>query len=220
MLVNVEVSVEGIQTELYDSGASHHMSPYCEHFENYTPIIPKLITAADKQYFQAVRKGDSHIKLPNGPSTTTVLLKDILHCPDMGVTLILISKIAAAGCKIIFQGPTCQVYDAKNKMIGQVVIKNSLYCVDHNITVNVALAGVAREVLTAEELHHHMGDIAPEAAKQMVSKGAIDGIKVALSLTIQSCDSWKYTNATCMPIQKSHKVPQASEFGGEIHSDV
>ena len=28
MLVNVEGNVEGIQTELYDSGASCHMSPY------------------------------------------------------------------------------------------------------------------------------------------------------------------------------------------------
>ena len=28
MLVNIEENVEGIQTELYDSGASCHMSPY------------------------------------------------------------------------------------------------------------------------------------------------------------------------------------------------
>ena len=28
MLVNIEGSVEGIQTELYNSGASRHMSPY------------------------------------------------------------------------------------------------------------------------------------------------------------------------------------------------
>lgn len=44
--------VEGIQTELYDLGASHHMSPYCDHFENYVSIIPKLIMAADKHHFQ------------------------------------------------------------------------------------------------------------------------------------------------------------------------
>ena len=56
MLVNVEGSIEGVQTELYDSGASRHMSPYREHFENYVPIIPKSITAADKRYFQAVGK--------------------------------------------------------------------------------------------------------------------------------------------------------------------
>ena len=58
MLVNVEGSVEGMQTELYDSGALHHMSPYQDHFENCMPITPKLITAADKHYFQAIGKGD------------------------------------------------------------------------------------------------------------------------------------------------------------------
>ena len=83
MLVNVEGNVEGIQTELYDSGASRHMSPYRDHFENYIPIAPKSITAADKRYFQAIGKGDLRIKIPNGPSTTTILLKDVLHCPDI-----------------------------------------------------------------------------------------------------------------------------------------
>lgn len=69
MLVNVEGSVEGIQTELYDSGASRHMSPYRDHFENYTSIILKSITAADKCYFQAIGKGDLRIK------TRTVLAR-------------------------------------------------------------------------------------------------------------------------------------------------
>ena len=58
MLVNIKGSVEGIQTELYNSGASHHMSPYRDHFEDYVPIAPKSITAADKQYFQAIGKGN------------------------------------------------------------------------------------------------------------------------------------------------------------------
>ena len=48
MLVNVEGNVEGIQTELYNSGASCHMSLYQNHFENYVSIAPKSITAADK----------------------------------------------------------------------------------------------------------------------------------------------------------------------------
>ena len=56
MLVNVEGQVEGTQTKLYDSGASHHMSPYHDHFETYVPIAPKSITAADKRCFQAIGK--------------------------------------------------------------------------------------------------------------------------------------------------------------------
>ena len=73
MLVNVKGSVEGIQTELYDSGASRHMSPYRDHFEGYTPIVLKSITAADKHYFQAIGKGNLCIKIPNGSRTMTVL---------------------------------------------------------------------------------------------------------------------------------------------------
>ena len=58
MLANVDGSVKGMQTELYDSRASRHMSPYQDHFEKYVAIAPKSITAADKRYFQAIGKGD------------------------------------------------------------------------------------------------------------------------------------------------------------------
>ena len=47
MLVNVG-NAKGVQTELYDSGASQHMSPYCNHFEDYVSIAPKPIMATDK----------------------------------------------------------------------------------------------------------------------------------------------------------------------------
>ena len=46
----------GTQTntiELYDSGASQHLSPYHKHFVNFVDITPKPITAADKRTFNA-----------------------------------------------------------------------------------------------------------------------------------------------------------------------
>ena len=58
MLVDINGFNKGTQTELYDLGVSHHMSPYHDHFENYMPIAPKSITATDKRYFQAIGKGD------------------------------------------------------------------------------------------------------------------------------------------------------------------
>ena len=153
MLVNVKGSVEGIQTELYDSGASRHMSPYRDHFEGYTPIVLKSITAADKHYFQAIGKGNLCIKIPNGSRTMTVLLKDVLHCPDMGLTLVSIGKITSTGYKVMFQGPTCKIFDQNDKLIGQIDAKNGLYRVDHDIMVNVAMAGDIRDILTVEEFH-------------------------------------------------------------------
>jgi hypothetical protein len=38
----------GVETELYDSGASCHMSPFRDHFVSYRSIPPRPITAADK----------------------------------------------------------------------------------------------------------------------------------------------------------------------------
>jgi hypothetical protein len=44
---------------------------------------------------------------------------------------------------------------------------------DHKAMVNIRMAGEAWEVLTVKELHREMGHIAPEAAKKMVSSGAV-----------------------------------------------
>ena len=132
-LINVKGG-ESTKTELYDSGASRHMSPYCERMENYVLIAPKLITAADKWYFQAIGKGDLHIQVPNvDGNSTSILLKDVLHCPDMGLTLISIAKIAAAGYRVLFKGPWCRIYNADNDVIGQLAARNGLYRVEHDI---------------------------------------------------------------------------------------
>lgn len=220
MLVNVEGSIEGVQTKLYNSRASQHMSPYREQFKNYVSIVPKSITAADKCYFQAIGKGDLCIKLPNGSVTTTILLKDVLHCPNMGLTLVSISKITAAGYKVVFQGPTCKIFNLRDKVVGLINIKSGLNCVDHEVMVNVGMAGEACKILTVKELHRQIGHIAPEAAKKMVSSGAVRGIELNPSTTIQSCDSCEYAKATCKPIRKTHEEPRTSKFGNEIHSDV
>ena len=202
MLVNIEGNVEGTQMELYDSGASRYMFLYRDHFENYVFIAPKQITAADKHYFQAIGKGDLCIKIPNGSNQTTILLKDVLHCPDMGLTLISIGKITRAGYKVIFKGSICRIYNTKDKVIGQIMARNGLYQVDHEVLVNTAMAGDAQEILTIEELHRCLGHIAPEAAKKMVSSGTVEGLEVDLTSTLQTCDSCEYAKATQKPIKK------------------
>ena len=82
------------------------------------------------------------------------------------------------------------------------------------------MTGEAREVVTLEELHRKMGHITPEAAKQMVSSGAVEGIELDLTSTLQACNSCQYAKATRKPISKVRVAPRAEKFGKEIHSDV
>jgi len=78
-------TIEGVQSELYDSGASRHMSPYRAQFATYRDIELRAIAAADKRLFYAQGMGDLRITVPNGESSTPMLLKDVLYAPDMGV---------------------------------------------------------------------------------------------------------------------------------------
>ena len=84
------------------------------------------------------------------------------------------------------------IYNHKDKVIGRINARNGLYCVDHKVAVNVAMAGEDREVLTIKELHRQMGHVTPETAKQMVSSRAIIGIETDSALVIQHCNSCEY----------------------------
>jgi hypothetical protein len=54
-----------IDVNLYNLGASHHMSGFHHRFVNFVKIPPKPITAADRRSFSAVEKGDIWVYLPN-----------------------------------------------------------------------------------------------------------------------------------------------------------
>ena len=111
---------DGVQTELYDSGASRHMSPFRDRFVTYRSIPPRAITAADKRVFYAVGAGDLRVEVPNGESSTTVLLRDALHAPDMGLTVVSISRIASAGYSVSFEGKSCKIKNKAGVTIGDI----------------------------------------------------------------------------------------------------
>jgi hypothetical protein len=102
-LANIGLTLE---TELYDSSTSRHMSPYKHNFINFIPIQQKKITAADSGFFKATRKGSMHISMPNSKSMSKILLKNVLYTPKMDITLIPIGKIDAA-CYADFTKVNC-----------------------------------------------------------------------------------------------------------------
>ncbi|KAI0702736.1 hypothetical protein C8Q76DRAFT_597673, partial [Earliella scabrosa] len=55
--------------EVYDSGATRHISPYRERFESYRELNPpRAITAANGEKFMAIGEGEMRVEVPNGDS--------------------------------------------------------------------------------------------------------------------------------------------------------
>jgi transposase InsO family protein len=209
----------GVETELYDSGASRHMSPYRHKFISYIDIEPKTITAADSGTFQAIGRGDMHIEVPNGKTTTRILLRDVLYAPKMGLTLVSISRIAAAGFTTIFRQDSAKIFGPRKSQLGCIKVQGGLYRVEHGRFHDTA-ASASTGVVTIEELHRLMGHISPEVARAMVKKGMVEGIKLDEASEIRSCDSCEYGKAHRKPIRKVRKAERARAVGEEVHSDV
>ena len=66
--------------ELYDSGATRHMTPYQHLLSNYTLIAPKPINAANKHVFQAIGCGDLKIGISNDEGKAVIMLRNVLYC--------------------------------------------------------------------------------------------------------------------------------------------
>jgi hypothetical protein len=64
--------------------------------------------------------------------TLQVLLQDVLHAPDIGLTVMSISHIANARNSMSFEGQECKIQNKNRNVIGRIPTSmNGLYKVEH-----------------------------------------------------------------------------------------
>jgi len=68
-----------------------------------------------------------HIEVPNGKSTSHILLQDVLYAPKMGLTLVSISRIASAGFTTIFFQQTMKIFGPRKGQLGCIDVHHGLY---------------------------------------------------------------------------------------------
>lgn len=97
------------RTKVFDSGATTHISPYCDEFSVFKTIPPHPLHAANKQAFNVVRKGEVMLSLPNGITSSQLHLNKVLYSPKAGYTLVSISQLDDAGFLTTFTNGTCTI---------------------------------------------------------------------------------------------------------------
>jgi len=108
-------------SELYDSGATWHMTPYKKALVNYTGIMPKLINMANQHTFHAIGCGNLPICIPNSLSFSNITLWNILYTPDISQTLMSVSLFDDARYTMTFANGTCTICDMAHKTISLAV---------------------------------------------------------------------------------------------------
>ena len=204
-----------VEAELYDSGASRHMSPYREQFVTYRDIPARPITAANNCVFYAVGAGDLQIQVPNGASSNKILLRDALYAPDMGLTVVSIGRIVKAGCSVQFEDGSCKI-KCNGSTIGSIPAStNGLYKVEHSL-----VAASAPEFIDILMLHHCLGHISVDAIRSLLRTNAVTGLHLLDDFPPFTCDSCEYAKMTRKAICKECEAAQADSFGAEVHTDI
>ncbi len=207
----------GAEIELYDSGASRHMSPFRERFVTYHKIPARPITTANNRVFYAVGAGDLQIQVPNGASSSKVLLRDALHAPEMGLTVVSIGRIVKAGYAVQFEDRSCKIKRG-GSIVGSIPAStNGLFKVEHALTGMAAMSPKHVDILT---LHHRLGHISADSIRTLICSNAVSGLQLIDDFPPFTCDLCEYAKATRKPIWKEREAPPADTFGAEVHSGV
>jgi Zinc knuckle len=208
-----------VWAELYNSGCTQHISPFCEDFTNFSEIPPKAFHAANKQSFSATGRGEMVIDIPIGTDFPKLQLTEVLYSPEVGYTLISIGKLDEKGFSVTFSGGKCTIHGPDGRCVGEVPkSEKGLYKVQHEKGKE---ANIAKETLTLDMLHWCLGHIFPQAAKKLINKGFVTGMQLETTSDADLfCESCIYAKATRKSIFKVRKGEHAMEFGGETHSDM
>ena len=207
---------EGAHVELYDTGATRHISPFRSDFKTYAPLTPPvLLNTANQQRFQVIGTGSMAIQIPNGDAELEVLLWGVLYVASVAYTLVSLGSLDDQGYVMSVGGGKLDITDPYGQRVSQIArTSRGLYRITHEEEAN------AVELLSIMELHRWMGHIAPSAAQKLVNSGAITGVNIDPKSKESHCDVCLYVRTTRQPIPSVRIRPPAENFGDEIHSNV
>ena len=212
------------RVEIYDSGATCHMSPYIDAFTNFEFIEPKKISAADNRTFDAIGKGNLHVRIPNGDGFTPVTLRDALYAPSIAFTLISLSRADKAGYTTVIQDGELHLIDRthNNVVIGKIPAVNGLWSVrSAKALENGTSLLPGNRVSTAVslmDLHRCLGHISPSTAAQLIDKQILTGVTLR-DRNVEFCEVCALAKIKRHPFPKTRSHP-AQDIGDVIHSDV
>jgi transposase InsO family protein len=216
----VIVPIEGdnhTRVELYDSGATRHISPYRSDFTSYSPLSPPIyLNTANQQRFPAIGRGTLVIRVPNEGTEKELVLHSVLHAPAIGCTLVSVAALDEEGYHAHIGAGHLDLTSPKGNCIGHIPrTQGRLYKVVHT-----SESANAVESMLLMELHRRLGHIAPSSARKLVQSHAIVGIELDPDSQETDCDAYIFARATRLPVPKVRVSPPAQHFGDEIHTDV
>ena len=109
------------RTELYNSGATRHISPYKSDFSSYKPLSPPIfLNTANQQRFPAIGTGTLTIQVPNEGTESELALLNTLHAPSVAYTLVSLRTLDEEGYHAHIGAGRLELLSPEGVRVGQI----------------------------------------------------------------------------------------------------
>lgn len=205
---------------IVDSGTTSHIHPVRSDFSSLDTSDTSQISGINGKTL-ATGRGTFHLpaKRPDG-SKSRLKLRDALHAPDAHVTLLSVSRMDSAGCRIVFADGKCTITDRRTRQVlATASLRNRLYHLD---IVEPSLPDRSHLAQTPSDLelwHYRFSHLGYDSLRKLARKKMVKGLDIA-DLT---------SSAACCPgclAGKMHRSPfpkvasRSSQILELVHSDL
>jgi hypothetical protein len=169
--------------------------------------------------------GDLLIEVPNGKSSSKIVLCNVLYAPDLGLTIVSIGHIVKAGYTVEFNQGCCNIKQKKDgRRIASIPAGVSgLYKVDHTLSATFA-AVIPDEPIDIITLHQRLSHISTDSIRAFVRANAVAGCKSLttnyLSSVIRVNTPRKHASPSkrsIKPLLCKHLAMRSTQMSGGLH---
>ncbi|KAF7376711.1 Transcription factor [Mycena sanguinolenta] len=214
-------------TALLDSGANQHYCPSRERFVEYETVDAVPIKSADNRTFFARGRGKVPMTVVHGGQRIEMMLLDVLHAPEMPLTLMSVSRMTKSGHDIHFANGSARILTPDGAALFIVPERDGLYPVQEvhaskTLTphpVSMVAANSAYLTLTLHEFHCRMGHADIRGLQNMINKGLVTGVKLTND-EAGFCKGCAMGILKREPFPHARSSPTAKVYGEKVFSDT
>ncbi|GBE85560.1 hypothetical protein SCP_0800770 [Sparassis crispa] len=210
------IAESGRRIDIFDSGASHHMTPHLDRLSNFQTTAPHQIRTANSEIFYSNGMGEMLMHLPVENGGRHIRLKGVLYAPAMHATLISLGILDEAGFTWMGHDGLLTVFNKMNDIIARIPRVNNLYRIFYD---SASLASPVQ--LSLFEIHKRLGHINYGYIKAMLRENRLAGIALNPHHSDETeCRTCLAAKARRAPIAAVRRSPLAEKFREHFHMDI
>lgn len=202
-----------------DSGASHHMAYDRSVFTGYRPVDAFAVEMGDKSTSSVVGRGDVKVQVVSDGTRRTCVLKNVLHVPDLGFSLVSVNQLTNLGHRVLFRKNRVEILNGRD-VIATGSKSGGLYTLDVQTTRGRTSKSATACAASLQLWHERMGHVHHSGILQMARKNTVNGLDISGSKTetvnCEGCVMGKMARTAAPRSSRSH----ATGILDLVHTDV